>query len=306
MHNRIRQMLLKNGFTPFADWSYGEYEPYKKQTICSELTYVMLKAYDEDYPFYLKKVKNALVIVEQDYVKDVYTAVIPLIEEELPDAITEVVDLMRKIGFTTRIGSLTQDQAGLVKNHPYVSGVSYDIDYSDYVYDISEYLDLKGKENSHKRRDMNRMKAEFPNIRVDNHVSIRENKDLLIGIMQKWCNAYDCEKCVYGCEKDMFCHLLDSDLIEHLYASVMYIDDKPEMMAVAENIGDTCYLYYKKSVNRIQGAFYYFEHEFLKALSGVTYVNFGEDMGLPGLREYKTRRHPIRMIHKYTLEIKEE
>ena len=306
MREDLKQKLIAEGFRPFEQMSYQEYEPYQNVIECSELTYIMLFSYDEEYPFYIRKVKNALVILEEDYIKDVFTTIIPLEEEKLPEVLTEVVDTIRRMGLTTRIGSLSKRYADLLEHHPYVAGVSYDRDYSDYVYDISQYLDLKGKENSHKRRDLNRIKAEFQNIRVENFVPIKENIELLIGIIQKWCDGYECEKCVYGCERDMIRRVISSDLVEHLYASIMYIDDVPEMMAIAETIKDTCYLYYKKSANRIQGSFYYFEYEFLKSLSGVRYVNFEEDMGLPGLREYKMRRRPVKMIHKYTLEIVEE
>jgi len=141
--------------------------------------------------------------------------------------------------------------------------------------------------------------TEYPDARVEFITDWGKAKPVIMNIMDEWCRGYDCEKCAYGCERKVIDYLLDSKLTGNLCGAIMYLGEEPEMFAIAQVIEDTCFLFFKKSVNRIHGAFYYFEYEFLKNLDGVRYVNFQEDLGLPGLREYKRRRHPIRMIDKY-------
>lgn len=304
MKKRINNRLLGEGFRHFAEMSYEEYLPYQEKIECSDLTYAVLYAYDEEYPYLVKKVKNGLVIVGVDTKFEVFCVIIPLIDEELEFIYEEMAALFKRLGISMRLSTMSEKYMKLLESHPLTEKVSFQEERSDYVYEIAGYLDLEGGKNARKRRDLNKIKSEYDDIRVETIQDFQAEKETVLGIMEKWCEGYDCTKCMYGCEKKIIERILNSDLTNMLYGSIMYIENRAEMFAIAQVIGDTCYLYFKKSVGRIQGAFYYFEYEFLQPLKNLRYVNFEEDLGLPGLREYKRRRHPVKMIDKYDIQIK--
>ncbi len=305
MKNRINNLLRKEGFLPFEKMSYEEYIPFQKKIRCSDLTYVLLFCYDELYPYFVKQMGNCLVLVWVDNKVRVFCTLIPLKEEELVSVYEQVVKLFARLEIPMSFTTMEEKYAKMLEQHPFTESIGFQEERSDYLYEIEEYLNLEGGKNSHKRRDLNKIRNEYDNVHIEVIRDFQKEKKTLMKVMGQWCEGYDCEKCVYGCEKKILEKLLDSDLTEHLYGAVMYMGDRPEMFAVSQIIGDTCYLYFKKSAGRIQGAFYYFEYAFLQNIRNVKYVNFEEDMGLPGLREYKRRRHPIEMIRKYDIRIKD-
>lgn len=304
MKTKINNQLLAEGFRHFSEISYEEYLPYQKKIECSDLTYAMLYAYDEEYPYLVKHIKSGLVIAGVDVKCEVFCVIIPLVDEELPLIYEETAALFKRLGISMRLGAMSEKYAKLLEDHPLTEKISYQEERSDYVYEIAEYLNLEGGKNAKKRRDLNRIKSEFDDIRVETVRDLREAKETILEIVDRWCEGYDCDKCVYGCERKIIERILNSDLLNELYGAVMYIGDRPEMFAIAQVIENTCYLYFKKSVGRIPGSFYYFEYAFLQPVKEVKFVNFEEDMGLPGLREYKRRRHPVKMIDKYDIQIK--
>lgn len=313
MKKELENKLEKAGFKLFSEMSYEDYEPYEKKIECSDLTYVIMDCYNV-YPYYVKKICDCLVIAayvdeEADFnatsprenkVDWIYTVIIPLEEHKLLMAFEETVKLYRHWNIPMKLGTISEKYKDLLEESELLSGkFHYKEQRSDYLYLIEDYIDINGGKNAKKRRDLNKIMTEYPDARVEFITDWGKAKPVIMNIMDEWCRGYDCEKCAYGCERKVIDYLLDSKLTGNLCGAIMYLGEEPEMFAIAQVIEDTCFLFFKKSVNRIHGAFYYFEYEFLKNLDGVRYVNFQEDLGLPGLREYKRRRHPIRMIDKY-------
>lgn len=304
MKKTINNQLLAEGFRHFSEMSYEEYLPFQEKNECSDLTYAMLYAYDEGYPYLVKKIKNGLVIVGVDTKFEAFCVILPLLDEELSAIYEEMAALFKRLGISMRISTMSEKYARELENHPLTEKISFQEERSDYVYEIAEYLNLEGGKNARKRRDLNKMKSEFNNIRIETIRDFQAEKKTILKVMDKWCEGYDCNKCMYGCERKIIERILNADFINKLYGSIMYIEDRAEMFAIAQVIGDTCYLYFKKSAGRIAGAFYYFEYAFLQPIKNLKYVNFEEDLGLPGLREYKRRRHPVKMIDKYDIQIR--
>lgn len=305
--------LEKAGFGLFSDWDYEAYAPYEKKIECADLTYVIMDCYNT-YPYYVKIVHDCLVIAayvdeEADFnastpqemsVDWVYVVIIPLEDDKLIAAFYEVAELFQKWDIPMKLGTISEKYKKILENIPLLkNSFHYHEERSDYVYLREEYIDTSGGKNAKKRRDLNKIAVDYPEASVVQITDWKAAKPVIMQIIDEWCKGYDCEKCAYGCERKVIDYLLDSDLTDKLTGAIMYLGDEPEMFAIAQKIGDTCFLFFKKSVNRIHGAFYYFEYEFMKMLENVKYVNFQEDLGLPGLREYKRRRHPIKMIDKY-------
>lgn len=306
MKKDIKNILLEEGFRPFSEISYEEYLPYQERITCCNLTYVTLFAYDPYYPYFIKITENGLLLsgegIDTDF--EAYCVIISLQDEKLFPLYEEAVSLFQRLSLSVSLIAMDERYAKMLESHPLTESIHYTEDDSDYVYDIAEFLNLEGGKNAKKRRDINKTTTTYDNIQIRTIRDFKTEKATILQIIDKWCDDYDCEKCMYGCEKVMIENILNSDLVKRLYGAIMYIDDKPEMFAISQIIGDTCYLYFKKSTDRLAGTFYYFEYHFLQPVKNLKYVNFEEDMGLPGLREYKRRRHPAFMVNKYEVRIK--
>jgi len=313
MKEELESKLKKIGFRLFSEMSYEEYEPYEKRVECSDLTYIVMDCFDV-YPYYVKMIKDCLVIAayvdeerdmgmpedKRDVVDWLYVVLLPQKDEDLLPAFEELTALFRQHKIPMKLGTMSERDKLILEQHESLKDAFfYQQERSDYVYRIEEYLDTGGKSNAWKRRDLNKLFADYSNVRVEPVTNWDEAKKAIMEILGQWCQEHACENCMYRCEQRVLEYLLDSPLKDKLCGAILYVDDAPEMFAVAQNIGDVCYLNFKKSANRIKGAFYYFEKCFLEMQEGITYVNFQEDLGLPGLREYKRRRHPCKMIDKY-------
>lgn len=306
MEKDIKNILLEEGFRPFSEVSYEEYLPYQERITCCNLTYVTLFAYNPFYPYFIKITENGLLLSGEgiDTNFEAYCVIISLQDEKLIPLYEEAVSLFQRLSLSICLIAMDEKYAKMLESHPLTESIHYSEDDSDYVYDIAEFLNLEGGKNAKKRRDINKTTTTYDNIQIRTIRDFKAEKETILQIIDKWCDDYDCEKCMYGCEKVMIENILNSDLVKRLYGAIMYIDDKPEMFAISQIIGDTCYLYFKKSTDRLAGTFYYFEYHFLQPVKNLKYVNFEEDMGLPGLREYKRRRHPAFMVNKYEVRIK--
>ena len=164
MKNKINNLLLEEGFRYFSEMSYEAYLPYQEKIECSDLTYVMLCAYDEEYPYLVKKVRNGLVITGVDTKFEAFCVIIPLEQEELPFIYEEMAALFQRLGISMRLGTMSEQYMRLLEHHPLTEKISFQEERSDYVYDIGEYLDLEGGKNARKRRDLNKIKSEYDNI----------------------------------------------------------------------------------------------------------------------------------------------
>ena len=305
MNRKLTKKLEEAGFKSITQMTREEYKPFEDDIECSDLTLTNLLAYDANYHYMVKRISDCLVITGINVNHQLACTLIPLNKEEAGEVLTEVNGLFHSMDLPLTLDLMCEKYKVLFENHPLVEEISYNPDYSDYVYSIAEYIDLEGGKNSKKRRHMNHVEKNVPGCRFEVIDNFEEKKPVIMDIMNSWCENHECSECVYGCEKKIIEHLLDTNTSKQLYGGLLYIEDEPEMFAIGEIIQDTYYLYFKKSKNSIDGTFFYFEYYLLKEISDVTYVNFEEDMGLAGLRTYKSRRHPIRMIDKYVIKLKE-
>ena len=76
--------------------------------------------------------------------------------------------------------------------------------------------------------------------------------------------------------------------------------------SMGEILGDTIYIHIEKSIRDKKGAYQMLTNQYLKhyCTQDITYVNREEDMGDEGLRRSKNAYHPLKVLKKYTVEIR--
>ena len=125
---------------------------------------------------------------------------------------------------------------------------------------------------------------------------------------EKWCSIKDCDS-VEGLDnerraiKEMVSNFSGFNLI----AGAIEITKSIAALAVAERLNsNTLVMHILKADPNIQGLYQVMMNEFLeKHGMGFEYANLEQDLGVVGLRKSKESYHPIRMVNKYTIRLKE-
>lgn len=215
--------------------------------------------------------------------------------KDVETAVKETLKKFHEITFCY----LTEEKAKCIqKLFPYAE-CSTDENQNDYVYEISDFINLSGKAVQKKRSQYNQF--------VQNHnwsyaeISEDNLKDCM-EVTEDWCNRKNCSDCMYACEKEIIRSLL---LNWHKYpckGGIIYIDKIPQAFLICECVGDMVMGYHQKTRAAIKGLSFAIYIETMKnTFSNYKYFNFGPDLGIPGLRQFKRQFKPFERISKYSL-----
>ncbi|MDR1061883.1 MAG: DUF2156 domain-containing protein [Clostridiales bacterium] len=170
---------------------------------------------------------------------------------------------------------------------------------SDYIYLVSELTRFDGPENSNRRMNRarflrrHRVSAEL----IDSPGRIADCRLVLDG----WCAARDCGGCGFRCVRDVALRAL-RDLGDLRAAGVvLYMDGEPEALALLGMMGggmaDLLSICARRRHTGL--SFHLIDQACRLCAPGAAYLNFEEDIGIPGLRRFKESLRPIRLLPKY-------
>jgi hypothetical protein len=221
-------------------------------------------------------------------------AKIPL--QELIDALSET---MNETGNTLTIYTIEEH---LLKAYTDIKGYTIQTDFTDdrseYIYRISDLLELSGRVNAEKRRHLRKCV-------VDTHVFLQpittENIQVCIELQNQWCGQQDCESCVAlcGCEKkalENMVALFDDDVYRGVY---LYVEGKPAGFAIWERLDkERVFLYFAKALVSDFNTYLYYKAAETYFADAET-LSMGSDMGKPGLRFFKQHLGWYALARKY-------
>lgn len=178
-----------------------------------------------------------------------------------------------------------------------------DADYFDYVYDINDLADLKGKKYHGKRNHLHRFQEAFPDYTVE---PLGENNiSRVVQMVNTWYETrlkenpggdYRMEKAALEKAFRHFRHLEMEGLV------LSNGDDVLAMILGSRLSEDTFDVHFEKARLDIQGAYAAINCEFARYIRSkypnIRYLDREEDMGLEGLRKAKRSYHPHHMIKK--------
>ena len=226
-----------------------------------------------------------------------------VLQEMLADA--------RERGIPCRIGSLTnEDREELQAWFPEEFHLVSDRDGQDYVYDINDLADLKGRKFQRKRNHVNRFRAIHPDYEA---VPLTpDNLDLARELVSSW---YQHREETAGGD-----YLLEKAAIDRAFRHYEALELQGLLLkiqgeTVAMTIGsfmtpDTVDVHFEKAREDIDGAYAAINSEFARYLREkypqVRFLDREDDMGLEGLRKAKTSYNPHHMVEKHRAYFKEE
>lgn len=214
-------------------------------------------------------------------------------------------------GIPCRITGITNaDRSFLEHAFPGKFLICANRDSNDYVYDIQELADLKGRKFQNKRNHFNRFCTDHPH-----HQAVPITQDILPqakAFVEDW----------YARRKNrdpQGDYLLETlsmarafNHFEDLQMEGIVLVDNGEILAITMGSrlsGNTFDVHFEKAREDISGAYTAINCHFARYLRlkypDVTFLNREEDMGLEGLRSAKLSYRPHHMVEKYWAYVQE-
>ena len=204
-----------------------------------------------------------------------------------------------EVGIRFRMHSMEEaDKEELLRLFPEKFEITEHRDYADYVYRVSDLVNLSGKKYHGKRNHLARFYENdwsFEPITPDNvaeclemnHRWSVENADTKEdGVLAERCAVRLC-----------LTHMEELGC----FGGLLRVNGAVAASTVGERLNsDTVVVHFEKAFSRIQGAYPAINREFLSRMCrDYAYVNREEDLGIEGLRRAKESYHPAFLVTKY-------
>ena len=244
-----------------------------------------------------------LVVFSQFNRKSVYN--FPMGQGDVKPALDAIMEDAKQRGIPCRLIGLSKDDCDrLDALYPGRFRFHNDRDYFDYVYDIHDLADLKGRKYQKKRNHLNRFRQENP--RFELTVITEENLAVVEALTQKW-YAMRLEADPHGdfyMEQAALKKALKYRKELGLEGLILSTDSGPVAMTLGSFLTeDTFDVHFEKALDIADGAYPAINHGFANYLREkypqLRYLNREDDMGLPGLRKAKESYCPHHLVEKY-------
>jgi hypothetical protein len=181
----------------------------------------------------------------------------------------------------------------------------------DYVYNIDDLADLKGRKFQKKRNHLNRFRSLYPNWRVETLTPV--NIEAVRQMAAEWYETrleHD-PQADFQLEQRALRRALDRYDRLGLEGMVLYDGDRVIAFSIASQLSeDTMDVHFEKAREDVDGAYTAINQAFSQYLRDkhlqIRYLDREEDMGIEGLRKAKLSYCPDHMVEKYWARLWEE
>lgn len=277
----------------------------RSETGNSELSFTNLFIWRKSYNVEYAIISDMLIIISKhgDSLPIVY---FPIGKGNFKAALDEVINHYREKNeeFLIRISD-EADIAKIEEAYPGDFEIIEDIDNNDYVYNVCDLAELKGKKYHAKRNFINRFKNNY------SFVYETMTPDMKLECMELFGKWYDEKKDeVEGVDEHLeaVTELLNNWEKLDIKGGCIRIDGK----MIAFSFGEELISDKKMAVIHLEhadisydGAFPMINNEFvINEWKDYKYINREEDMGLSGLRKAKQSYYPCKMVRKFIAKLK--
>ena len=254
--------------------------------------------------------QDCVVIFSHFHGKSVYPY--PIGSGDKQAVIEALIQDARERGIPLRLTGLTQqDKEELESLFPDRFHIQSNRDSFDYVYDIQDLCDLRGRKYQKKRNHFNRFQANHPNY------TVAPLDCANLGPVQLMVNDWYISRRQANPDVD---YLLESLALakafrcrDGLEMEGLVLLDGEDILAVTLGSRlreDTFDIHFEKAREDVDGAYTAINCEFARYLRQkypeVAYLNREDDLGLEGLRKAKLSYLPHHMVEKYWAYLKED
>ncbi len=172
--------------------------------------------------------------------------------------------------------------------------------YSDYIYrrDELEHAFEKPGERYNRRYFIRNYQPVIRQAEIMDSLPCRDIVD------RAFCGYHQCSSCTNGCLKDTITKFLEASDPETMRGIIVSSDGTDIGYAAGIIQGDTFVFLFKKNCRGYRGLDEYLQTELMTELpEHVRIINYTEDMGMEGLRNYKRRLAPYYLKPRYQVAV---
>ena len=304
----IDRLTAENVFHLPGLSDFAEFEKYRDKITMGDLSFTSCYLWAECMHYRVRITPYAVFVLGlgADHEIGVYV----LFQENarlIADDLLFLRELFAEANIPLRLECVSEHDLTLLRELPCSCEVSYDENYSDYIYDNAGFPDLCGLRNKSKRHEYNRFARLHPDaVLVPGHFRDDPVRRDCEAVFDSWCARHSCAECRFGCEKKAFGRLKDIEMPERHLLGIVYEKGQPLSFGFGELLTENCVFFHmQKNADSIDGLSYFLHCNMAKQMHpGVQFINWGEDMGLEGIRRNKSRYHPVEWRKKYSVLIR--
>lgn len=255
-------------------------------------------------------VDGFLVLFSQFDRKAVYP--FPVGQGDIRPVLDAIIQDARARGIPCCITGLSEANVATLEQHyPGKFRIHCDRNGFDYVYNIDDLADLKGRKFQKKRNHLNRFRTLYPDWRVEtltpaNIAAVREMAADWYRVRLEHDPQAD-----FHLEQRALRRALDRYDALALDGMVLYDGDRVIAFSIASPLSDdTMDVHFEKAREEVDGAYTAINQAFSRYLRDkylhIRYLDREEDMGLEGLRKAKLSYCPDHLTEKYWARLWEE
>lgn len=172
-------------------------------------------------------------------------------------------------------------------------------DAADYIYNVNDLIELKGKKYHSKRNHISKFNRNYNFVYENINVN---NMDECKIILEKWYEENNYKNNTSLCKEKLALKLAIENFKElNFIGGLIKVDDKPIAMAIGEKINNEVFVvHFEKALKSYLGAYAIINNEFARnTLKTYKFINREEDLGIDGLRKAKLSYHPHIILEKY-------
>lgn len=228
------------------------------------------------------------------------------------EALDAIIHDAAQRGIPCRLVGLThEDCAELEQLYPGKLRYHYDRDSFDYVYDIHDLADLKGRKYQRKRNHLNRFRNDHPEHTLE--PITEENLSQVQELVERWYDLRQQENphADYHMERAALNKALQQRQLLDLEGLLLRTCDGVVAMTMGSRLNrNTFDIHFEKALDTTDGAYAAINNGFATHLRqkypDLQYLNREDDLGLEGLRKAKLSYCPHHMVEKHWAHLLED
>ncbi len=214
----------------------------------------------------------------------------------------KIIDYCIRTGIAPRLCAVSEQRLKKILPLYPDAKVTTDRAWSDYLYAAEDLVNLAGRKYSGQRNHINKFTKTFGDWRFEpigpgNLGEVRSFFEVGADAPGSSYPALDESN-----RKSL--EVLDHLEQYGLFGGVLKAGGAVAGAALGEIVDDTLFVHIERADKEIRGAYQMLVNQYAKAFAhGVSYINREEDDGVEGLRTSKRSYHPVKLLHKYVVEL---
>ena len=285
---------------PWVEEITGNFKPY------SDFNFTSLWTWNTNNELKLSRLHNNLVITLPDYISG-QPRLSLLGNNKIDGSFSELLEYASSNKIEPKLKLVPEVSINALED-PSRFLLTEDKDNHDYVLSVEEIASLSGNKYYDKRNLVNRFNKAHPDhtaleIDLKNRVVHEQIKQLF----DFWATHSKQSQTESANEKIAINRLLDSSEELKVKGLGVYVDNQLVAFSTYEtsHVGFG-FISFEKADRKFPGLYAYLNQQTALRLKdlGCRYINFEQDLGLPGLKQAKQLWRPIEYLKKYSVELK--